>query len=148
MDYSTIKEIGNLNINSMAITLTILVSINIVIEVIKFVFSLCISAKDKNNKRELLIEEKRINVLEMLFKQLDSLTLYFSDSDEDKMLSDLKAINLYISQNRIYIPKNIYDISISILDYFRKVLTDFREKSIERESELFEKFCNEFSRHK
>ncbi|MDN4165041.1 hypothetical protein QWY31_05975 [Cytophagales bacterium LB-30] len=146
-DYSTINEVlsSTQGIRSMLATLIVLVCINIILELIKFGTSIYISKKDKENKRQLLIEEKRIKVLEALFKMLDSLTLY-ERTEMEKMLNDLKEISLYITQNKLYIPTKMNSISNELLDYFKNVLTDYRQKSIERETELFQKFCNEFNK--
>jgi hypothetical protein len=146
-DYSLTKDAINSNaeINGLLITLIILVCINILIEFIRFGVSLYLSRKDKDNKRQLLIEEKRIKVLETLFKKLDAISIY-DKSEEEKMLTDLKEINIFITQNKLYIPKKLQSNSNEILDYFKNVLTDFRQKSIEKETELFNKFCNEFNK--
>jgi hypothetical protein len=146
-DYSLTNDAikSNGEINGLIITLIILVGINIIIELIRFGVSLYLSKKDKDNKRQLLIEEKRIKVLETLFKKLDSITLY-DKGEQDKMLNDLKEITLYITQNKLYIPKKLNSTSSEILDYFKNVLTDYRQKSIEKETELFNKFCNEFNK--
>jgi hypothetical protein len=146
-DYSLTQDAlnGNGDLSSMLLTLTILVSINILIELIRFGTTLYLSKKDKDNKRQLLIEEKRIKVSETLFKKLDNVTLY-DKSEADRMLNDLKDISLYITQNKLYIPKKLNSISNELLDYFKNVLTDFRQKSIERETELFQRFCDEFNK--
>lgn len=146
-DYSMTKEILQTNgsLNGMLITLIVLVCINIIIELIRFGISLYFMKKEKENKKQFLIEEKRIKVLETLFQKLDSLTI-FDKNDESQMLFELKEINLYLTQNKIYIPKSIHFTSIEILDYFKNVLTDFRQKSIEKETKLFEKYSNVFNK--
>lgn len=147
IDYSLTNDIVNNNgeIVGLIITLIILVCINILIELIRFGVSLYLSKKEKDNKRQLLIEEKRIKVLETLFKKLDAISLY-DKSEEENMLTALKDISIFITQNKLYIPKKLQLTSNEILDYFKNVLTDFRQKSIERETELFNKFCNEFNK--
>ncbi|MCO5234616.1 MAG: hypothetical protein M9888_12895 [Chitinophagales bacterium] len=146
-DYSLTKDAlyGNGDLSGMLLTLIILVCINILIELIRFGTTLYLSKKDKDNKRQLLIEEKRIKVSETLFKKLDNVTLY-DKSEADRMLNDLKEISLYITQNKLYIPKKLNSISNELLDYFKNILTDFRQKSIERETELFQRFCDEFNK--
>lgn len=146
-DYSLTKDAVNNNgeISGLIVTLIILVCIDILIELIRFGVSLYLSKKDKENKRQLLIEEKRIKVLETLFKKLDAISLY-DKSEEEKMLTDLKEINIFVTQNKLYVPKKLQSTANEILDYFKNVLTDFRQKSIERETELFNKFCNEFNK--
>ena len=129
-DYSLTKDaIHNYGeINGLIKTLIILVSVDILIELIRFGVSLYLSKKDKNNKRQLLIEEKRIKVLETLFKKLDAISLY-DKSQEEEMLTDLKEINIFITQNKLYIPKKLQSTANNILDYFKNILTDFRQKT-------------------
>lgn len=133
------------NSNSLIMTLVVLISINIGVEVIRFFGMLFLSKQDKSNKRQLLIEEKRIKVLEQLFQSLDTLTLYNRD-EEVLMLEKIKEINLYMTRNKLYIPKSFQKCTSEILDYFKNILTDFRLRSIEKEVQLFDKFCNEFER--
>ena len=73
-DYSLTKvAIHNYGeINGLIKTLIILVSVDILIELIRFGESLYLSKKDKNNKRQLLIEEKRIQVFETKIELLDA----------------------------------------------------------------------------
>ena len=146
-DYSLTKDAltGHGDLSGMLLAIIILVCINILVELIRFGTTLYFTKKDKDNKRQLLIEEKRIKVLETLFKKLDALTLY-DKSEIDKMLNDLKEISLYITQNKLYIPNKINLVSTELLDYFKNVLTDFRQKSIEKETELFQMFCDEFNK--
>jgi hypothetical protein len=147
-DYSLTKDIiadPNLADNSIQIALVVMISINIGIEVFRFITMLVITKKDKHNKRDLLIEEKRIKILEKLFQSLDKLSLYDRDESEDMLIS-IKKINLFITKNKLYIPKKYQNCSNEVLDYFKNVLTDYRQKNIETETKLFEKFCNEFNK--
>jgi hypothetical protein len=147
-EFDLIKDIikaNNENTKSLIIALIVLVSINIGIELFRFITSLILSNKEKKNKRQLLIEEKRIKVLEQLFQSLDSLTL-LDKSEEVPLLEKIKEINQYITKNKIYIPKSFQNSATKILDYFKNVLTDFRQKSIEKETLLFKKFCDEFNK--
>ena len=75
--------------------------------------------------------------METLFKKLDAISLY-DKSQEEEMLTDLKEINIFITQNKLYIPKKLQSTANNILDYFKNILTDFRQKSIEREYVQFE----------
>lgn len=147
-DYSMLKDIieaTNKNNNSLLIALIILISINIGIELFRFIGMIILSNKDKSNKRQLLIDEKRIKVLEQLFQSLDSLSLH-DKSESSQMLEKIKEINLYVTKNKLYIPKPFQRNTSDILDYFKNVMTDYRLKSIEKETQLFEKYCNEFNK--
>jgi hypothetical protein len=147
-DYSMLKDLVEKSLEtnkSIGLILIVLISINIVIESIRFIYKLILANNNKKIKRQLLIEEKRLKIIEQLFQSLDNLTL-LDARDNELLLHQLKEINLYISQNRIYIPRSYQNCTNEILDYFKNVLTDFRQKSIEKETQLFNKFCNEFNR--
>ncbi len=146
-EYEMNKDIlnsGNSGDHSLAISLIILISINIGVEILRFWGMFILANKEKKQKRQLLIEEKRINVIELLYKNLDSLRL-FDRSEESELLSNIKNINLFITQNKIYIPKNLLDKIYEILDYFKSVLTDYRLKDITMEVKLFDDFCDEYN---
>lgn len=149
-DYSLtedmLKEIvGISNNDTLLLTLLIMVSINIGVEVFKFISRWVLTNKSKKDKRLILIEEKRIKILEQLFQSLDHLTL-FDSSQEQELLIEIKDINKFITRNKIYIPKEFQKFSNEILDYFKNILTDYRLKNIEKETKLFNKFCNAFNK--
>lgn len=131
--------------NTIQLALIITLAINIGIEIFKFITMLILAGKEKKNKKFLLIEEKRIKILEELFQSMDFLSLYGKDETVE-MLSEIKKISLFVTKNKLYIPKKFQKIANEILDYFRKVMTDYRQKDISQETKLFEKFCNEFNK--
>lgn len=149
-DYSLTKEmleeiLGLSNNSTLLITLIIMISINIGVEVFKFISKWMLANKAKKDKRIILIEEKRIKILEQLFQSLDSLTL-FDQTQDNELLVKIKEINKFMTRNKIYIPKEFQKYSNNILDYFKNILTDYRLKDIEKETKLFNKFCHGFNK--
>lgn len=147
-DYSATKDLVEAtggNQSTLMIALIVMISLNIGVEIFRYIGMLNLSNKDKSNKRQLLIEEKRIKVLENVYRSLDSISL-LSKGEEQKMLEKTNKISLYVTQNKLYIPKPLQFHINYILDYFRIVMTDFRQKSIEKETALFEGFCDEFNK--
>lgn len=130
---------------SLLIALIVLIILNIGVEVFRFVSMLILARKEKKSKKDLLKEDKRLKILEQLFQSLDKLSLYDRE-DSEAMLKEVKSINSFISKNKLYIPSKFQEISNDILDYFKNVMTDYRQKDIEKESKLFEKYFNEFNR--
>lgn len=139
-----IQTINKQNEN-LIIALIVLISVNIIIELIKIGGQYFLLRSDGKQKKQLLIDEKRIKILETLFKNLDRLSLY-DQTQSRQMLKDIKDINLYISSNKLYIPKKFRSHANNILDYFKNVLSDYRQKNIQVETKLFEKFCNELEK--
>jgi hypothetical protein len=130
---------------SLLIALIVLIILNIGVEVFRFISMLVLARKEKKSKKDLLKEDKRLKILEQLFQSLDKLSL-FDREDSEAMLVEVKSINNFISKNKLYIPPKFQEISNDILDYFKNVMTDYRQKDIEKESKLFEKYFNEFNR--
>ncbi|WP_321343440.1 hypothetical protein [uncultured Draconibacterium sp.] len=149
-DYSlnndVLQELFGLASNqTLLLTLLIMVSINIGVEIFRFVSKWALSNKSKKDKRLILIEEKRIKILEQLFQSLDSLTLYDNSQDQE-LLAKLKDINKFMTRNKIYIPKEFQKHTNNILDYFKNILTDYRNRDYEKETKLFNKYCNAFNK--
>lgn len=146
--YSTLENLVELlttQNKSLLIALIFLIILNIGVEIFRFISMIILSNKEKKSKKDLLKEDKRLKILEQLFQSLDKLTLY-DRQDSEAMLTDVKKINTFISKNKLYIPQKFQEVSNEILDYFKNVMTDFRNKDIETETRLFEKYFNEFNR--
>lgn len=146
-DYTAINELlKQLEENkTLQTTVIILVIINILIEIAKFLSNIYLTNKTNSASRKLLLEERKINILETLFKKLNGLSLYDRDESE-LLLKEIKETNNFIYENKIYIPNSFQKISQTTLDYFTQVLTDYRSKSIEKENKLYNKFCDEFNK--
>ena len=126
-------------------SLLVLISVNLVVEIAKFISSFILSNKEKKNHKHLLIDEKRIKILEEVYKDLDLLSIF--DQNEDEVLLDsIRTIERKIQSNMIYVPSKIHSIFIDILDYYKCVLVDYRKKDIQKEANLLKKYCNEFNK--
>jgi hypothetical protein len=146
--YSPAKDIvsnSDMNSDNILWLLMILLGTNIVVEIIKLTGNFFLKNKDSSNQRKLLIETKRIEILEKLYQDLESLSLYDS-SQTNEMLDKVKEISKYITSNKIFVTKKYQKISGKILDYFKNVMSDYRLKKIETETKLFQKFSDEFNR--
>ena len=146
-NYSSFEKLLELLANqnkSLFIALIILIGLNIGVEIFRFFSMIVLSNKEKKTKIDLLKEEKKLEIIEKLFKTLDKLRLY-DKTQSQEMLSEVKIINRFMSENKLYIPDKIRNISIDILDYFKNVMTDYPQKDLEKEEKLFNKFYNEFN---
>ena len=147
-NYALIKDLVDkamAEYNTINVAVIILIVANLSLEIVRFVGNRFLSNQDKKNKKQLFIEEKRIKVLEQLFQQLDSLTFY-DTTEEHELLENIKEVGAFVTKNKLYIPKKFQKITNEILDYFKNVLADKRQKSLEKELALFQKFCDDFNR--
>ena len=139
------KLIDNLDyLKPILIYLSIAVSVNVIVEIVKIIGNFFISKKDLKSKKFLLREEFRIKIMAKLFEDLNKLSLY-DRNDSEAMLNDIKEINKYIRSNQIYINQKVQNISREIIDYFNGVLTDYSRKDIKKELKLFGKFNSAFN---
>ncbi|MEP1152135.1 MAG: hypothetical protein ABJH08_10450 [Balneola sp.] len=126
-------------------SLLILICVNLIVEIAKFTSSFILSNKEKRNHKHLLIDEKRIKILEEIYKDLDSLSI-FNQDEQENILEGIRNIERKIQSNMIYIPSKIHNICIDVLDYYKSVLVDYRKKDFEKEANLLKKYCNEFNK--
>lgn len=105
--------------------------------------------KLKNKDKEIIkyekIEEFRLQVLIDLYILLEELTYYDGAVNQESYILKSNNINSYLSKNKLFIEKDIYDISDEFNNYFLTVLQDFRKKDFRKEKEYLETFINKFN---
>lgn len=145
------KETLELLFKSLGITNTliyVLISIlvlNIFAIVIKFFLDRKLKDHDKAIHRKNQINNKAIKVQESIYSRLERLSLYTADEDEE-LLSELQKLQRYVSNKRLYLNKQLQEIINESLDYFRTVLTDYRQKDLDIEKQLWERYEQEFNK--
>lgn len=94
----------------------------------------------KNETRKIKIERK-ISVIEDLYKSLISLKneTFFAPLDSNFPVK-VKKISESLSLNRINLTIELYDCTQAILDYFLEIYANYERKNINREKRLFERF--------
>ena len=148
IDYSTLNELiqnAKNDYKYLLTTLICLIIINLIFEFFKFINSIKLLNKEKSNNKQLLLDDKRIDIQVKLFKSLSRLKLFEKDQDTD-LLNAIKNINSFITNNKLFISKELQSISNEILDYFKSVIFDFNTKDIKTEAQLFDKYYNEFNK--
>lgn len=148
IDYSTLNELiqnAKNDYKYLLTTLICLIIINLIFEFFKFINSIKLLNKEKSNNKQLLLDDKRIDIQVKLFKSLSRLKLFEKDQDTD-LLNAIKNINSFITNNKLFISKELQSISNEILDYFKSVIFDFNTKDIKTETQLFDKYYNEFNK--
>lgn len=148
IDYSTLKELISNSINdykTLLYTLIGLIIVNLIFEILKFCSSIFLSNKEKSNSKQLLLDERRIDIQEKLYKSLHRLKLYDKRQTDD-MLIDINDISSFTSKNKLFISKELLLITNQILDYFKGLLLNYNEKNIETEIKLFDKYFDEFNK--
>ncbi|KOY86044.1 hypothetical protein AD998_07700 [bacterium 336/3] len=146
-DISVLKELIETlskNHQSLYIALMIVIGLNIFLEGFRLFGMYQLSIKDKSNKRQLILDEKRINVGEDIYRNLDAL----SSIDDPKAIDDaVKKIRKYALANRLYLSKALFKITNDCLDYFINVAADYaRNKDVNKERDFRDKYYDTFNR--
>jgi hypothetical protein len=137
------KSIGVTN-NLIYVLISILV-LNILATCLRFIFDRSLQNRERFIHKQKLLFEYSIKIQEFIYTKIEKISLYTRDEDKI-MLKEIQELQLYVTNNRIYISKSMMKIIESILDYFREVLADFRNKDYKKEQQMFEKYANEFNK--
>ncbi len=116
---------------------------NIVIIIAKFVTDSRLKKKDVNVHRKGLINEFIINIEKELFYRLETLSRFDADQT-DELLVEILNIETYCRINRIFLRKNVSNVAIKILDYYKAVSSNYAKKDIKKENELMAKYSDKF----
>lgn len=140
-------EFLDLIIKSLGITSTLIYALigvlilNLVAVGVRFYFDLRLKNRDLLIYRRNLIASKSIEVQEDIFVRLEKLSL-FSKGEDTPLLTDLQDIQILVLSKQLYLDKKMIVVINKVLDYYRRVLTDYRSKDIATEK----KHLNEFAR--
>ena len=85
-----------------------------------------------------LREEKSLSILSELYGKLQDMTYIFNEPDN--LLNMVIETERFIHSNNLFIPKELKKMSIEFCDYFKEIMTDWRNKDNKRESVFLEKF--------
>lgn len=125
--------------------LIVVVSINIVIGIISLLTQIHLKNKDVEIHKINIRENKKIDVLEKVFQELIKLKNY-DRTQTTQLISSILSIERLCQSNGLYIDKRMNVILNSILDYFKTIATNFRNKDIKKESKLFDDYTRAFNR--
>ena len=94
--------------------------------------------------RKNMINNKRINIEETLYLMLEKMTLYTTPDRNTDFLNDIQTSERYIIINRLYLSKDIQKIANELLDYFKFVIPDYKNKDYALEMKLFDAYTKSF----
>jgi len=118
---------------------------DIILTGVKIFFDFKLKRLDKNifsaNKKE----EKRIEIYETLYSQLDALT-YIEPKQSAQLVAKISEIDKYVSKNNLYISDKAMGIINRYCDYFRQVSTDFRKKDVRSETDIIRAYKELFNK--
>jgi len=84
--------------------------------------------------------ERCLKVVENLYSYLNSISDSLITNTPEETLKKVIQLRKWTSSNKIVLGKNIYKITIEILDYFSIVLSDRKKRNIKTENDFFNSF--------
>lgn len=115
-------------------SIIILLGLNLVAALANFFQAIYLKNKEDKSYRLKIREDRRITIYESLYKLIEELTYFDGRINNDDLLNKIAGIDRYISQNGIYISKQMRTAIINCLDYYRSITIDFRKKNISSET--------------
>ena len=132
--------------SKLIIALIIFIFINLITTIINIISAHSLKGKEKKITSFNIKEQKRINVFENVYQQLDKLSFFNGKNDANEFLNHIQEVEQYISKNKIYIGKKELKSFYKITDYYKIVVTDFRKKDYNNELILFNKLSELFNK--
>ena len=101
--------------------------------------------RDKNIHKKNLLVNRTIQIQELLFNYLDELTLFEFDQSV-LMLQKISEIERFVDKNKLYIDKEVLQVTEKCLDYFKSLLSTFSNKDVKKEMLFLEEYVKKFNK--
>ena len=101
--------------------------------------------RDKNIHKKNLLVNRTIQIQELLFNYLDELTLFEFDQSV-LMLQKISEIERFVVKNKLYIDKEVLQVTEKCLDYFKSLLSTFSNKDVKKEMLFLEEYVKKFNK--
>ncbi len=147
-NFAVLKEISNIFENApiTALIIIIFILLNLFLSCLQIWSQFKIKKIEKEVHRANIINVNKIKVLELIFKEMQELTILTPKNNDRSFLKKITNLERIRSKNRLYIDKNFDKIIIRFSDYCKGVLTNIRLKNIVLEEELLDDFKKQFNK--
>ena len=125
------------------LVVAVIAILNIVLCIVQWFINSHVKNMDIKIFRKNEINKISIKIGAELYNRLLCLSNYQSGNSHE-LLEALIRTTTFKEQNKLYLSKNLLDISEKILDYFGVVVHDIRKKDITLENQFLEKYRTEY----
>ena len=136
------KELDILNLKYILI----FIAINLIIAVINWLIQRNVKLADNNIYKKKIREDRRLVIIEDIYKELVAYTYILDPKEFIKTTSKTALLERKLSENYIYIGKNLNKKIVDFIDYTKSVASDYRKKDFKRESQLLDIIEKEFNK--
>ena len=122
------------------------IGLNILIAVVNWLLQKNLKNGDNRLHKKKIREDKRLLIIEDIFKELVSFTYILSASESLQSISKTSALERKVSENGLYISNTLKKKIVCFLDYTKEIAADFRKKDFKKETQLLESIKKEFNK--
>lgn len=147
IDIKTIQSIINKQIDAINLKyIIIFIALNIIVALINWLLQRNIKNIENTIYRKKVREDKRISVLEQIYRRLVAFSYCCSHEEIRSQLNELIDLEKYISENKLYITNRLHKKIIKYTDYTKNLIADFRKKDVKQEMALLNEIETEFNK--
>jgi len=122
------------------------VGINLLIALINWLFQKNIKNAENKIYKKKVREDRRIDVVEELYKDLVSLTYILDPVDMSSKINEIALIERKLAESRLYINSGLNASITELIDYFKLVANDFGEKNFQSEENYLKEIKKQFDK--
>lgn len=133
------------DLNSIITPLIILLGLNLAAFIGRFLLDLIVKNREIRINKVNIINEKKVVAQAELFKKLNLLSI--SQSEPINVYLDrIMQAETYLTENKIFINKDLIEITYKILDYHKIVLQNQRAINYKQELQLIDEYIKKFNK--
>jgi hypothetical protein len=147
IEYNTLESIVKKEIDALNIRyIFVFIGINLLIALVNWLIQRNVKTIENRIYKKKVREDRRIEIIEEVYKELVSFTYIFSSKEMIKANLRIAKLEKKVSENRLYIDSRMNNKITTYIDYLKKLLTDFRHKDFKREEMMLNDIVKEFDR--
>ncbi len=147
IDIKTIQGLIDKQIEAINLKyIIIFIVLNLIVALINWLLQRNIKNIENAIYRKKVREDKRISVLEQIYKRLVAFSQCCSHEEIRNQLNELIDLEKYISENKLYITNRLHKKIIKYTDYTKNIIADFRKKDVKLEMALLNEIETEFNK--
>jgi len=138
--FKKVLEVQVQDKNKILLYFVVIIAASILSIIVNTIIQVIMSSKTYKYDIRKLRNERCLKLVENLYSYLNTISDDLLSNNPDATLKQIIKIRKWTSSNKIVIGKNIYKITIEILDYFSITLSDMKLRNIKTENDLFSRF--------
>lgn len=147
IDFKTLQALIKSELEVVNIKyIIVFIIVNIIIAIVNWLIQRNVKNIENNIYKKKVREDKRITIIEEIYKELVSFSYIFNQEEMSLAISRISFLEKKVAENRLYIDSKMNEKITIYLDYLKKLLTDFRHKNFKTEKIMLKNIEKEFNK--